>query len=319
MPHTEPARFCVERPGLLTTVQDLGRFGFQRFGMPVGGAMDSVAVRLANRLVGNPDEAAALEITVQGPELVFQTDAIIAVTGADLSPTINLKPVALWTTLAVRYGSTLAFGARRHGARAYVAVAGGIDVPVVLSSRATHIQSRTGGFEGRALVRGDTVRCGHPAPAASKLLGRTIPLTARPPYRSDPTLRAVLGPQAEYFLKDAVETLAHQRYTVCSQSDRMGYRLSGPSLVHSDASDIVSDATPPGSLQVPANQQPILLMADRQTTGGYPKIAVVITVDLPLAAQLIPGDTIGFSLVDVHEARAIARHHWAALKTAVPE
>jgi antagonist of KipI len=307
MPHPDPARFCVIRPGFLTTVQDLGRFGFQRFGMPVAGAMDSVALRFANRLVGNSDDAAALEMTVKGADLVFESDGVIALTGADLSPLIDRTPAPLWTTVEIRRGSTLSFGERRSGARAYLAVAGGIDVPMVLGSRATHLASRTGGFLGRALVKNDRVTCGPRRSEAAMMVGRMIPIAARPPYSSGPTLRVVLGAQADCFSGEAVETLVRGRYTVSQHADRMGYHLQGPLLVHAGTPDIVSDATPQGSLQVPGNQQPILLMADRQTTGGYPKIGVVITADLPLAAQLVPGDTVGFALVDVGEAQAIAR------------
>lgn len=317
MRNAEPARFHVVRPGFLTTVQDLGRFGFRRFGMPVSGAMDPVALRLANRLVGNLDQAAALELTVKGPELVFETDAVIALAGADLSPMIDQAPMPLWTALKVARGSTLGFGERRSGARAYLAVAGGIDVPTVLGSRATHLPSRTGGFTGRALDRGDNVLCGPPPPGVAKLVGRALPSSAHPPYSPAPTLRVVLGPQADRVSTEAIETLVRGRYTVSPQSDRMGYRLNGPPLVHAGAPDIVSDATPPGAVQVPANQQPILLMADCQTTGGYPKIAVVISVDLPLAAQLLPGDSIGFTVVDVQEAQAVARDQRAKLETAL--
>lgn len=315
----EPARFRVVRSGLLTTVQDPGRFGYQRFGMPVGGAMDRVALRLANHLVGNPDQTAALEITVTGPELVFESDAVIALTGAGLSPTINGAPVPPWTTLRVTRGSLLSFGERQSGARTYLAVSGGIDVPLVLGSRSTHLPSKTGGVKGRALVKGDVLIGGPPSSKIGRLVGRTIPPSVRPPYSSAPTLRVVLGPQTDCFTADAVETLVHGRYTVTPQSDRMGYRLSGPPLVHAASADILSDATPPGAVQVPANQQPILLMADRQTTGGYPKIAVVITADLPLAAQLLPGDTIVFNVIDVREAQAIAREQQASLEKALAD
>jgi antagonist of KipI len=306
------------RPGWLTTVQDLGRFGFQRFGVPVGGAMDGVAFRLANRLVGNLDRAAALEITVQGPEVVFEREAVIALTGADLSPSLDGVPIPGWTAIRATGGSRLIFGERRTGARTYLAVAGGIDVPMVLGSRATHVRSRTGGYHGRALAAGDELFGGTPRPNARQLIGRSVPVPARPSYNPSPTLRAILGPQVDRFVPDAVEVLTAGRYTVTPQSDRMGYRLDGLPLAHAGSPDIVSDATPPGALQVPANRQPILLMADRQTTGGYPKIAVVISADLPLAAQLIPGDTIRFTLVDVGQAQAALRAQRAALDAAVP-
>lgn len=314
----EPAQFRVIQSGFLSTVQDLGRYGFQRFGMPVGGAMDILALRLGNRLVGNPDSAAVLEITLQGPELTFETDSIIALTGADLSPTLNGNPVQNWTVLCVTRGSTLSFGERRNGARAYLAVAGGINVPLVLGSRSTHIRSRTGGIRGRALLKGDVLHGHPPSSDAWKSAGRALPSAAHPSYPPDATLRVVSGPQSDCFVPDALGTLVHGPYTISPQSDRMGYRLIGPPLPHAQAPNLISDATPPGAVQVPASHQPILLMADRPTTGGYPKIAVVISADLPLAAQLVPGDCIRFSLIEVSEAQVIVRDQRARLDAVLP-
>lgn len=318
MAEPQAARLRVARSGLLTTVQDLGRFGYQRFGMSVGGAMDRFALRCANRLVGNPDQAAALEITVRGPELVFDCEAMVAVTGADLSPSLDGTALPAWTAVAVRQGSTLTFGDRRSGARSYLALAGGLEVPLSLGSRSTHTRSRTGGMAGRALVKGDELQGGMPSPAAWQSVGRSVPTAARPPYSVSPTLRALLGPQADCFVPEAVDGLVSGRYRLSPHSDRMGYRLVGAPLVHSRAPDMISDATPCGSLQVPASSQPILLMADCQTTGGYPKIAVVISADLPLAAQLAPGDTVGFSIVTLAEAQAALRAQQAELDAALP-
>ncbi len=314
----KPARLSISRPGILTTVQDLGRFGFRRFGMPASGAMDSPALRLANRLVGNPDGAAALEMTIQGPELDFEHDAVIAMTGADLSPAIDGAPVPNWTTLAIKKGTRLAFGARRGGARAYLAIAGGFEVPMVLGSRSTHLRSETGGFLGRPLRKGDELVAGIPPAEDGTRIGTTVPVELRPNYHADPTVRLVLGPQIEHFAEDAVRTLTQNRSTISPQSDRMGYRLAGPPLVHTGAPEIVSDATPPGAIQVPANQQPILLMVECQTTGGYPKIGVVISADLPLAAQLMPGDGLAFEVIRVAEAREAARRQRDRLDQAVP-
>ena len=318
MPALEPACIEVIRPGFLTTVQDLGRTGYQRFGMPVGGAMDPIALCLANRLVGNADGAAALEITVKGPEILFVSDAIVALTGGDLSPMLNGKPARLWTAIWMSRGSTLSFGERESGARQYLAIAGGIDVPAVLGSRSTHLRSRTGGFSGRALAQGDIVSSGMPASRAARRIGESVPAKARPRYDRHPTLRVIPGPQDDGFAPEALETLVSSRYTISAESDRMGYRLTGPPLVHAAGADIISDATPLGALQVPQNQQPILLMADRQTTGGYPKIAVVITSDIPLAAQLMPGDTVGFSLTDLTGALNILREQRRWMDAAVP-
>jgi antagonist of KipI len=318
MAERQAARLRILKPGLFTTVQDLGRFGYQRFGMSVGGAMDRLALRVANRLVGNPDQAAALEITVRGPELAFDDEAVIALAGADLSPSLDGQPLPNWTTIKVGRGSTLRFGERRSGARAYLALAGGIDVPLSLCSRSTHTRSRTGGLEGRALVKGDELRGGTPGPSAWQNVGRSVSPAARPPYSASPTLRVVPGPQADCFVSEAVERLTAGGYRLSPQSDRMGYRLVGAPLVHAGAADMISDATPCGSVQVPASRQPILLMADCQTTGGYPKLAVVISADLPLAAQLVPGDTIMFTLVTLPEAQAALRVQRDELEAILP-
>jgi antagonist of KipI len=243
---------------------------------------------------------------------------VIVLTGGDFNASLDGVPVPGWTVVGVKHGSTLAVGERRSGGRGYLAVAGGLDVPLVLGSRSTCVRSRIGGLGGRALAKGDELFGGQPGPHACLLIGRSFPDAARPPYRSSPTLRVVLGPQADAFMPEAVEALTHSRYSLSPRSDRMGYRLVGPPLVHTTIADIVSDATPLGAVQVPANQQPILLMADRQTTGGYPKIAVVISADIPLAAQLLPGDTIGFSTVEVAEAQQILREQQRRLAVELP-
>jgi antagonist of KipI len=311
-----PGTILVLKPGFLTTVQDLGRIGYQRFGMPVAGAMDGFACRAANRLVRNADMAAVLEITVGGPMLVFERDAVIALTGGDLSPGLDGVALPMWTSVAVSAGVRLSFGRPVNGARSYLAVAGGLDVPLVLGSRSTHLRSRTGGFHGRALITGDRVSWGVPRHGDLVHRERSIPASLRPAYPGHPQLRMILGPQRDAFDRHAVGVLTESRYTVSPDSDRMGYRLSGPSLAHCGAGEMISDATPIGSLQVPPNRQPILLMADRQTTGGYPKIAVVISADLPLAAQVMPGQTLTFAEVTVARAHALAREQEALLEEA---
>lgn len=318
MPPVEPARLRVIRPGLLTTVQDLGRTGFQRFGVSVSGAMDPWALLAGNRLVGNPDQAAGLEIMLQGPELLFETEAAIAITGGDLSPTLDGRALPMWTAVAVKTGSKLSFGDRRNGSRAYLTVAGGIDVPLVLGSRATHLRSRIGGLQGLALGRQDILLCGQPPAAGLPSIGRSVPATLRPFYSASPTLRVVAGPQHELFSPEALGSFLSGPYLLTNHSDRMGYRLTGPSVERTGASDIVSDATCLGAIQIPASGQPILLMADRPTTGGYPKIAVVISRDIPLAGQLVPGDRLRFSFVDLSEARASAQALRAELDATLP-
>lgn len=312
------AAFRVLRPGWLTTIQDLGRPGYQRFGMPVGGAMDQLALRIANRLVGNPDGAAALEMTVQGPELEFDQEAVIALAGADLSPVIDGRPVQIGRALAVARGARLAFGERRSGARAYLAVAGGLAVAPQLHSRSTHVRSGTGGHAGRALCAGDALACGPPGAGARRWIGEALPASLTPLYTAEPVLRIVRGPQAVDFSDDACAALVQAPYRLTPHSDRMGYRLFGQPLEASGASGLISDAVPLGALQVPPDRQPILMMADRQTTGGYPKIAVVISADLPLAAQMLPGQTLRFRFVEPDEARAALREERAALDAVLP-
>jgi antagonist of KipI len=279
----------VIRPGMLTTVQDLGRWGFQHLGVPVAGPMDWYSHRLANRLVGNPDEAAALEITLIGPELAASGDVVCAVSGASFELWCGANPQPVNVPFLLRRGERLRFGVRSAGARATLAVAGGIDTPEMLGSRSTSLISRMGPFGGRVLVAGDVLPVGS--------LQRPDRLSPRPLAlpRGGARIRVMLGPHHGRFTDEALETFCSARYIVTPDSNRMGYRLDGAVLARRDTTDMLSDATPVGSLQVPPSGLPILLMADRQTTGGYPKIATVITADLPLAGQLGPGDWIAFT------------------------
>jgi antagonist of KipI len=292
----------VVKPGMLTTVQDAGRWGFQSRGVPVAGPMDPVSFRLANAIVGNRRDASALEVTLLGPELIFEDARTIAVTGAEFDITVDDVEVSLNASVTVPGGGRLRFGRRRRGARAYLAVHGGITVPPRLGSRATHVISGMGGFEGRPLRSGDTLPVGSHWPAARVQSAAVLPVV---PLPGTPALVRVLpGPQHELFSLDALDVLRSAPYTIAQNSDRMGFRLEGPRLTHAASPDIISDATPLGVLQVPASGQPILLMADRQTTGGYPKIATVITADLAIAGQLAPGDTISFEVCTPREAVA---------------
>jgi len=311
-------RIEVIKPGWFTTVQDLGRYGSQHYGVPVSGAMDRFATVVANRLAGNHDRAAVLECTLKGPELLFQQDTVIAVTGADLSPTIDDKSIPLWTCINAPRHSRLRFGTRRSGFRAYLAIAGGIDVPMVLGSRSTHYSSVTGGFQGRPLQPGDILSTGQSAGPNKQPIGKQLPDRLRPRYDRSVTLRIIPGPQQEYFSEDALITLTSSSYTITPQSDRMGYRLAGPKIVHTGSTHMISDGAVMGTVQVPSNEQPLLLMADGQTTGGYPKIGVVISADLPLAAQLMPGETIRFSTCTVAEAQTILRNQYGLLDAALP-
>ncbi len=288
----------VRRPGLLTTIQDAGRFGYQAHGVPVAGPMDAVSFRLANALVGNDDGAATLEVTLVGPELEFEADAACAITGADLAPTLDAVPMPMHETVAVRAGQVIGFGGRRAGARAYVAVDGGIDTPPVLGSRATHVLSRMGGVDGRALVRGDRLPIGAPrGRARRRAAGPVLP-------GGTAALRVLGGPHAFRFASDQLDTFYRATFTLAPASNRMGYRLEGPSLAPAGGADMISQAVTMGAIQVPASGHGILLMADRQTTGGYPVIATVISADLPAAGQMAPGDTVRFVRSDAAAALA---------------
>ena len=314
----QPTRILVVKGGWLTTVQDLGRYGYQQFGIPVAGAMDHFAATVANRLVGNPDPAAALELTLKGPELQFDRDAIIAITGADLSPTISGSNVPLWECIEVPRHSRLTFGQRRAGARSYLAIAGGFDVPLVLASRSTHCSSGTGGVQGRAIKEGDVLCGGQPMNSVDSLIGKRLSGRLVPRYGQSATLRIVPGPQQHSFPDVSLETLTGSSYTISPQSDRVGYRLTGPRVARDGSARFISDCTAMGALQVPPDEQPILLMVDRQTTGGYPKIAVVISADLQLAAQLVPGDAVTFALCTVADAQGTLRNRCAMLDSALP-
>src|SRR5262249_37012823 len=291
----------VIRPGMLTTIQDTGRWGYQARGVPVGGPMDPLSHRLANALIGNDRDAATLEITLLGPELEFESERMIAITGAEFAVLVDGRPAPVGTPFVVAAGTRLSVGPRARGARASLAVSGGIDVPRVLGSRSTHVVSSLGGFAGRALRAGDRVPLG-PATAARAARPPDAPIVELP--SGSGRVRVLPGPQADRFVDDALTALQSAPYTIAQNSDRMGFRLTGPRLVHTSGADIISDPTPLGVLQVPASEQPILLMADRQTSGGYPKIATVITADLAVAGQLAPGDEIAFEVCSLREAMA---------------
>lgn len=298
----------VIRPGMLTTVQDLGRWGYQHSGVPVAGPMDSYSHRLANQLVGNDPLVAALEITLIGPELEASEATTCVVQGARFDATVNGKSVDVTRPFVIPAGQRLRFGARRSGSRATVAVLGGFDLPTEFGSRATSLVSGIGPFNGRPLQAGDVLPVGISTGFPHVTRGR--PLTMP---EGGAIVRVMRGPHDSRFTPVAIEHLFTARFTITPQSNRMGYRLQGPPLVHSETADLLSDATPIGSLQVPSSGQPILLMADRQTTGGYPKIGTVIAADLSTAGQLVPGDWIEFRECTRADAIAALKAQEAAL------
>lgn len=297
--------------GLLTTVQDGGRYGHQHLGVPVAGPMDAVSLRVANAAVGNASSSAALEVTLLGPEIEFRRAARFAVAGAAFGLRLDGVPVPRDSPVAVAAGQRLAFGPRSRGARAYLAVAGGIDVPAVLGSRATHVGSRTGGLDGRALRAGDVLPIGTAVGRGpgSRQGGSPLPLPD-----GGVRVRVVLGPHEAHFEPAVVDAFLTTRYFLTPQSDRMGYRLRGAPLPRRTDEHLLSMATPFGAVQIPPRGEPIVLMADRQTAGGYPRMATVITADLPLAGQLAPGEWIEFEACDQATAlRALVRQERALL------
>jgi len=288
----------VIRAGMLTTVQDLGRWGYQSGGVPVAGPMDSYSHRLANRLVGNDSDAAALEVTLVGPELDADEDVLCAVCGARFDITAGGRRVAPDRPFELRKSERLKFGERLAGARATLAVRGGFDLPPILGSRATSLISGMGPLGGRAVTVGTVLPVGR----AATMVRSTAPCVPLRLPEGGARLHAIPGPQDALFTREALELFFSARFTLSTKSNRMGYRLEGPALAHGPGTDILSDATPVGSVQVPKSGQPILLMADRQTTGGYPKIATVIAADLPVAGQLAPGDWVSFAPCTRREA-----------------
>jgi antagonist of KipI len=290
----------VLRPGLLTTVQDGGRWGLQSHGVPPAGPMDPWSHRMANALVGNGADAATLEVTLKGPELAFDDERIVAVAGAHFAIDVDSQGQSPNTAFIVPAGARLRVGTRRIGARGYLAVTGGFAVPEVLGSRSTHLVGRLGGFEGRALAAGDSLPLGPPGGPRPRRSGE-----AALPASDGPTrIRVLPGPHVDKFAPDALSVLQSSPYSLGNDSDRMGFRLGGPRLAHANRADIISDATPLGVLQVPGSGQPVLLMADRQTTGGYASLATVITADIGLAGQLAPGDQIQFEVCTLQDAMA---------------
>lgn len=290
----------VINAGMMTTVQDSGRWGFQGFGTPVAGAMDIKAYKVANMLVGNKEGQAALEFTMMGGEYEFTQDAFAAITGANMNATLDGEPLANWSAFKVAAGSKLQFTFATAGCRAYLAVAGGFDLPLVLGSRSTHTRSKAGGLEGRALKAGDELPIG----ATDIIKKQPITLSAEliPTMDAHVNLRVLLGPQDEDFTDAGKQTMFTNVYKVTSEADRMGYRLEGEIIEHATKADIVSDALCQGAIQVPAHGMPIIMMADRQTTGGYTKIGSVISADLRLLAQLKPGDSVSFTQVEDEQA-----------------
>jgi biotin-dependent carboxylase-like uncharacterized protein len=280
--------------------------------MPLAGAMDRYALAAANLLAGNPPGAAVLEMTLSGGSFRFGEAAYVALCGADMGAALDGIPAGNWVAFPVATAATLSFGPAVRGCRAYLAVFGGIDVPMVLGSRSTYLRAGVGGFGGRALAEGDMLRIG-PAPADGHLpLRRCLPGRLVPPEAENVRLRVHPGPQEDMFASDGIATFFSSAYTVTGRNDRMGYRLEGPAVRHKGEADIITDALVPGAVQVPGDGMPIVMMADCQTSGGYAKIGTVIGPDLRLLAQSRSGDTVRFLRCPEDEAISALREERAA-------
>jgi biotin-dependent carboxylase-like uncharacterized protein len=307
---------AIAEAGPLTTVQDAGRTGHLRTGIPPSGPVDARAFVLANRLVGNTDGAAGLECTLMGPRFTAEAACTIAVTGAAMPVTVNGAEAPTWASIALRPGDTVKLGAAKAGVRAYVAFSGGIDVPRVLDSCATYVRGKLGGYDGRALRRQDRLRLGPGAPPARP---RVVDRRFVPDFADEPEIRVVPGPQADRFTAAGMTTFLENAYEMLPQSDRMGARLRGPRIEHVKGHDIISDGIPFGGVQVPGDGQPIVLLVDRQSTGGYTKIATVCSIDVGRVGQVKPGQRLRFRAIDVVEAHRLLREARAAITYAVKE
>jgi biotin-dependent carboxylase-like uncharacterized protein len=301
------AAFEVLEPGILTTIQDLGRYGFSQFGVPPSGALDPFSSRVGNLLVGNPEREACIEITVMGLKLKALREAVIAVTGGDLSPTLNGEPLEMWRTHLLVEGDIINFKKVRTGCRAYLATSGGLIFPQVMGSRSTYLSGRFGGLDGRALRKGDILSSPDIRSSLSQL-GFRFPGDWIPKFEKEALLRVIPGPQDSHFTEKGFRTFSSSFYEVTPQCDRMGVRLQGPRIERRSEVEesIISEGLITGTIQVPGDGKPIIILTEL-VTGGYTKIATVISTDLTRVAQLKPGDRVRFAPVSVEEAHHILR------------
>ncbi len=296
----------IINPGLLTTIQDYGRAGYQQDGMPVAGAMDSYAMQLANILTGNDRNDAVIEMTFLGAEIQFNLNTTIAITGADMSPRINGTSISMYKTVNVNKGDILKLVGATKGCRTYISISGGLDIPKIMGSKSTYLRAKIGGLQGRKLKAGDEIYIKNNE-NTRKIGIREMPEEVIPDYKGTIIARVILGPEDDRFTDQGIKTFFQEEYKITNQSDRMGYRLEGKKIEHKNGADIISGGITLGAIQVPGHGQPIIMMADRQTTGGYTKIANVISVDIPYLAQLKPGDRIRFKKITLDEAHKLIK------------
>lgn len=289
--------------GFLTTIQDMGRVGYQESGMSVSGVMDQRSAALSNILVGNDENEGVIEVTLMGPMMEFTADNIIAVTGANLGPKLNGKDLPMYQAVPVHKGDSMSFAGMFSGSRAYVAFAGGLDIPLIMGSKSTNLKSKVGGYEGRKLGAGDEIAFADPKAVLPNMHLRKVKADDFTPTEQE--LRVVMGPQDDCFTEQGINTFLSETYTFTNESDRMGCRCEGEVIEHKNGGDIITDGIAFGAIQVPSHGKPIIMMADHQTTGGYTKIAGVISVDLPKVAQSRPGYKVKFKKVSIEEAQQL--------------
>ena len=294
----------VRRAGMLTSVQDLGRWGFQSSGVPVAGAMDLPALRIGNAMLGNPEGAAALEVTLLGPELEVCGGGAAVFAGADLGFSVNGRAVGSWCVVELKSGDVISFTGPKNGCRGNLCFAGGVGVPLVMNSRSTYMRAKIGGFEGRALKNGDVITTGEPSPLWKRLDGFTLPPELNPALPADAPLSLMTGLQEDLFTEEGRATLFSSEYTITSESDRMGCRLDGAKIEHVKGGDIVSDGVPLGAVQIPSHGMPIVMLADRQTTGGYTKIGVLTPLSIEALVQKMPGSAVRFRKASIDDGTA---------------
>ncbi|PFQ05264.1 biotin-dependent carboxyltransferase family protein [Bacillus cereus] len=306
----------VLHAGMFTTVQDLGRSYYQQFGVPVGGAMDKNALRLINMLVGNEENEAGLEMTILGPKLLIKKTTLLAIGGVDMEPLLNGERIPLWRPILAEEGSMLCFGKVKSGCRAYVTFAGGIHIEGTMGSKSTYICAAIGGIEGRMMKKGDCFQIGTYSEMANRFIQDlqkderiktkwVISNSVLPKYKKHPKLRVIADFEYDQFTEESRKAFFTKEYKVSNYADRMGYRVEGEVLNRIEEKEILSSPVTFGTIQVPNGGQPIILMADRQTTGGYPRMGNIISVDLPLLAQLKPGDYVSFEKITLEEAEQL--------------
>lgn len=296
-------KFKITKAGMLTSVQDLGRWGYQSRGVPVAGAMDLPALRMGNIMLGNPESAAALEVTLIGPELTVSGEGLAVFAGAELGFSVNGRQIGSWTSVELKDGDRISFTGPKLGCRGYLCISGGVDVPVIMGSRSTYMRAKIGGHEGRALKTGDVISIGEPYILWRRLGDFSLPDVIRPCYSSEKPLNIVTGLQEEAFTIKGLEMLFSSEYTISSESDRMGCRFEGAKVEHTQSgADIVSDAIPLGAVQIPGHGLPIAMLADRQTTGGYTKVGVLTPASIQALVQRMPGMKVKFERATEEEA-----------------